>query len=137
MTSWDRTNPRTGQWEEARLDVATRDAVTALPVFVDTTVTCAHSGYQPRLRARANKDGLAADNAVGVKRARYPPSGGNLAPLALEAAGRPAAETVSFVRSWGHGFDPAERSEVIRYAWQEISCLLQVGNAEILLSATG
>ena len=137
VCAWDQVDPRTGRLEEARLDVATRDAITALPIFVDATVTCAHSGYQPRQRARANKDGLAAMNAVGVKRSRYPPSGGNLVPLAFEAGGRPAEETVSFVRSWGHGLDPSERSEVIRFAWQEISCILQVGNAELLLSAIG
>ena len=76
VVAWDRVNPRTGLMEEARLDVATRDAITGRSIFVDTTVTCAYSGYLPRQQARAGKDGLAAVNAVDVKRTRYPPSDG-------------------------------------------------------------
>jgi hypothetical protein len=71
------------------------------------------------------------------KRSRYPPSGGELVPLVFEAGGRPAEETVAFVRSWGLELDQAERSNVIRYAWQQYSTVLQSGNAEMILSATG
>ncbi len=123
--------------EEAKLDVATRDAVTGRKIFIDTTVTCAHSGYEPRQRARSNKDGLAASQAVDKKRERYPPSGGELVPAAFEAGGRPAEEMVAYVRTWGHGLEPAERTQVIRYAWQQYSTLLQVGNAEMILGAIG
>ena len=137
VVAWDRVNPRTGQQEEARLDVATRDAATGLPVFVDATVTCAYSGYAPCQRARANKDGVAAASAVSSKRSRYPPSGGDLVPFAFEDGGRPAEETVAFVRSWGYGFPLGERSEVIRFAWQQLSALLQLGNAETILSSRG
>ena len=100
-------------------------------------MTCAHSGYAPCQRARANKDGLAASNAVDNKRARYPPSGGELVPLAFEAGGRPADTTLAFVRGWGAACEGAERSEMIRYAWQQCSVLLQAGNADIILSAVG
>ena len=100
-------------------------------------VTCAHCGYEPRQRARAGKDGVAAADAVRGKRRRYPPSGGELVPLVFEAGGRPAEETVAFVRSWGAELDDAERSRVIRYAWQQYSCALQTGNAEMILSAIG
>ena len=137
VVAWDRINPRTGQLEEARLDVATRDAVTGRKIFVDTTVTCAHSDYEPRQRARSNKDGLVASNAVDEKRARYPPSGGEMIPAAFEAGGRPSEEMVAYVRMWGHDFEPAERTQVIRYAWQQLSTLLQVGNGEMILSALG
>jgi hypothetical protein len=119
------------------LDVATRDAVSGRKIFVDTMVTCAHSGYQPRQQARAGKDGVAAVDAVRGKRLRYPPSGGELVPLIFEAGGRPADETVAFVRSWGATLDPAERSRVIRYAWQQFSVTLQSGNAEMILSSLG
>ena len=119
------------------MDYATRDAITGQTIVADVTVTCAYSGYQPRQRARSSKDGLAACNAVGVKRARYPPSGGELVPLAWEDMGRPAVETVTYLRSLGHGLSSAERSEVIRYAWQHASTLLHTGNAEIILSAVG
>ena len=135
--AWDRVNPRTRVLEEARLDVATRDAATGRAIFVDASVTCAHSGYEPLQRARAGKDGVAAADAVRGKRIRYPPSGGELVPLVFEAAGRPAEETVAFVRSWGHELDPAERSRAIRYAWQQYSTVLQSGNAEMILSAIG
>ena len=137
MTAWDRTNPRTGEFEEARLDYATRDAISGRLVFVDTTVTCAHSDDQSRQRARANKDGLAAANAVDRKRGRYPPSGGELVPVAFETGGRPAEETAAYVRSWGHGLDAEERTLVIRQAWQQLSVVLQNGNAEMILSAIG
>ena len=137
MVAWDRLNPHTGCLEEAKLDVATRDAVTGRKIYIDTTVTCAHSGYEPRQRARANKDGLAASNAVDKKRERYPPTGGELVPMAFEAGGRPAEETAAYMRTWGHGLEAGEQSEVIRYAWQQLSTLLQVGNAEMILSALG
>ena len=75
VVAWDRVNPRTGDVEEARLDYATRDAITGQPIFVDATVTCAFSGYAPCQRARARKDGLAAVSTVQGKRRRYSPSG--------------------------------------------------------------
>ena len=58
-------------------------------------------------------------------------------PLIFESGGRPAEETVQFVRSWGAEMDDADRSRVIRYAWQQYSSVLQSGNAEMILSAIG
>ena len=135
--AWDQTNLRTGALEEARLDMATRDAATGRKIFVYACVTCAHSGYEPRQRARAGKDGVAAADAVRGKRRRYPPTGGELVPLVFEAGGRPAAETVAYVRSLAVGLEDAERSKAIRYAWQQYSTVLQTGNAEMILSAIG
>ena len=43
----------------------------------------------------------------------------------------------AFVRSWGLELDQAERCNVIRYAWQQYSTVLQSGNAEVILSANG
>jgi hypothetical protein len=137
VSAWDRINPRTQVLEEAVLDVSTRDAASGRKIYVDVTVTCAHSGYQPTQRARANKDGVAASQAVSGKRQRYPPSGGELVPLAWEDGGRPAEETAAFVRSWGLLLPPEDRSEVIRHAWQQYSAILQAGNAEMILSALG
>ena len=130
-------NPRTRLLEEARLDVATWDAVSGRTIFVDANVTCAHSGYEPRQRARAGKDGVAAADAVRQKRQRYPPSGGELVPLVFAAGGTLAGETVAFVRSWAAELEDAERSKVIRHAWQQYSCTLQSSNAEMILSAIG
>ena len=85
VTAWDQVNPRTGLLEEARLDVAAGVAGSGRTVYVDANVTCAHSGYEPRQRARAGKDGVAAADSVRTKRLRYPPSGGELIPLVFEA----------------------------------------------------
>ncbi len=93
--------------------------------------------YSRLVRAVAMGRGVAAADAVRGKRRRYPPSGGELVPLVFEAGGRPAEETVAFVRSWGAGLDERDRSWVIRYAWQQYSLVLQSGNAEMILSATG
>ena len=63
---------------------------------------------------------LAAVDVVNEKRARYPPSGGELVPLAFEDGGRLAEETVCYVRSLVHGLPLGQRSEIIRYAWQQL-----------------
>jgi hypothetical protein len=44
---------------------------------------------------------------------------------------------VAFVRSWGLELDQAKRSNVIQYAWQQYSTVLQSGNAAMILSANG
>ena len=64
VPAWDRVDAVSGDLEEARLDLATRDAVAGTPVFVDWSVTCEYSAYEPRRRARSNKDGLAAAQQV-------------------------------------------------------------------------
>ena len=123
MEAWDRVDPNTGELEEARLDVATRDNVNGRPVYVDWSVTCEHSEYEPRRRARCNKDGLAATNMVDEKRDRYPPEGGELVPMVFETNGRPSDEAVAFVRAYGHGLPLADRRT------------LHAGNAEMVVSA--
>ena len=60
-----------------------------------------------------------------------------MVPLAFETGGRPAEETVSYVRSLGCGLEGAQRTQVLRYAWQQYSTALQSGNAEMILSAVG
>ena len=105
--------------------------------FLLTLRLPAHSAATLVSAERARKDGLAAGRAVQGKRRRYPPSGGALVPLAFEDGGRPADETVAYVRTWGHGLNPGERSEAIRYGWQQLSNRLQVGNAEMILSSRG
>ena len=136
--AWDRVHPRTGVLEEAKLDVSTRDATSGRPIYVDAMVTCAHCDYAPRQQGRAGRDGVAAEDAVRAKRRRYPPEGGELVPLVFETGGRPAAETVTYVRSLGASVgDPVERSMLTRALWQHYACTLQSGNAEMLLSAIG
>ena len=89
----------------------------------------------PRRHARSNNDGVVVSQAVYKKHERYPPSGGELVPAVLESGGRPCDELVSFVRSYGQGLAPADRSLAISTAWRQISRTLAVGNAEMLLSA--
>jgi hypothetical protein len=135
VPAWDRFDARTGELEEARLDVATRDATTGNPIFVDWSITCEHSNYEPRRRARSNKDGLAATQMVSEKRSRYPPDHGELAPLVFESGGRPSDEAVAFIRGYGHGLAPAEKTDALSTVWRHLSRTLQTGNAEMLLSA--
>ena len=87
-----------------------RAAASGRKMFLDTCATCAHCGCEPLQRARAKKDGVAAADAVRGKRRRYPPEGGELVPLIFEAGGRPAEETVAYVRSLGLDLDSAERT---------------------------
>ena len=79
--------------------------------------------------------GLPLSQAVDKKRTRYPPRGGQLVPAALESLGRPSDELVSFVRNYGSNLPDAERSAVISKTWRQISRTLQLGNAEMILSA--
>ena len=132
---WDRVDPRSGEVKEAVLDVCTRDAVSGRPIYCDWTVTCEHSTYQPRRAALSNRDGKAAKEEADEKHRRYPPEHGELAALALETGGRPGDETVAFVRGYGHGLPDAERSEAISTTWRQISRTLQVGSADMVLSA--
>ena len=136
VPAWDRVTAA-GELEEARLDVATRDAITGRTVYVDVTVTCEHSKTAAKQQARARNDGVAAQSAVQKKRSRYPPAGGELIPMAFEANGRPSDETIEFVRSYGHGLEKSERSAVVSRMWQDLNTILHVGNAEMILSAVG
>ena len=127
--------------EQAALDVVTHDPSTGAAVYVDVVIKCAHSEDPGRLRARARNDGRAAADAAAGKRRRYPAAGANLVPLAFEDGGRPAAETVSFVRMLGAVRREAEGGSLdwggTALLWQQCSTLLQLGNAELVLSANG
>ena len=136
VPAWDRVLPD-GRVEQARLDVCIRDPSTRQPIYVDWSVTCEHSDNAPRRQSRANNGGLAAANQVQVKRARYPPEGGQLLPMVFESGGRACEEAEEFIRSYGDGLSLADRSRVVGTAWRQISRVLQVGNAEMLISARG
>ena len=71
------------------------------------------------------------------KRERYPPGPGDLAPLVFETGGRPSDEAVAFLRGYGFGLPPAKRADVLSTAWRQLSRTLQIGNAEMVLSAVG
>ena len=135
VPAWDRVNQRTGLLEAAKLDVATTDLATGRPVYVDWMITCEFSENAPRRQARSNNDGVAAAAAVRAKRIRYPPSGGDLAPLVVETLGRPSDEAAEFIRAYGQCVDEAARGEVLGRVWRQLSHHLQRDDAEMLLSA--
>ena len=64
-----------------------------------------------------------------------------LVPFALEDGGRPAEEALAFVRMLGAVRTEAEDGCLdwggTAMLWQQCSTLLQLGNAELVLSANG
>ena len=143
VPQWDVVDSR-GEVEQARLDVATSDARTGLPLYLDVVVKCAYSVDGATLRARARRDGRAAADAAAEKRRRYRDAGNSLVPLAFEAGGRPSDSTAQFMRQLGAAWAETHASEdgekpapVTGVLWQQVSSLLQLGNAELILSANG
>jgi hypothetical protein len=144
VPQWDVVDQSTGEVEEAVLDVATSDARTGLPLYLDVVVKCAFSTDPARLRARARRDGRAAADAAAGKRQRYRGAGDSLVPLAFEAGGRPSDSAAGFMRQMGAAWAQTHASEdgeapvpVTGALWQQVSSLLQLGNAELILSANG
>ena len=143
VPEWDTVDPETGELQAAVLDVVSSDARTGRPWFGDVVVKEAFSVDAATLRSRARRDGAAAADAAGEKRRRYALAGPALVPLPFEAGGRPGEDTIGFVRRCGaawaaqHGEEGAEKKLVTGRLWQEVSTLLQLGNAEMILSANG
>ena len=111
-------------------------------VQIDVAVTTACPEDQARLRARATKDGRGAADMAADKRRRYSSAGASLIPMIFEDGGRPAEETVALIRRLGaarrvSGRVGAEDWQVTAQLWQQASTLLQLGNAELVLSANG
>ena len=65
---------------------------------------------------------------------RYP--GADLVPFVLETLGRPGEAAKAFRRALAP-VDPEERSVALSEAWQSISTIIQMANAEALLTAEG
>ena len=141
VPQWDKHNAETGEVEEAVLDIATADLLIGAPLYVDVVIKAAHSDDPGRLRARARKDGCAAAEAARGKHRRYVDAGAGLIPLAFEDGGRPCEEAVTFLRMLGACRTEAEDGSTdwggTARLWQECSTPLQLGNAEIILSANG
>ena len=97
----------------------------------------AYSTNPARLHSHANKDGVAAAQAVNGKHGRYLAEEGALVALAFETGGRPSEETINFFKSW-HTSSLGDSTAVpLVNLWQHCSVVLQLGNAEQLLSALG
>jgi hypothetical protein len=57
-------------------------------VYMDVTIVGEESADASRLRARAARDGMAAQQAEQAKRSRYSKAGADLIPFAMEQGGR-------------------------------------------------
>ena len=140
VPQWDTTDEE-GVTTQAVLDVVFSDPRTGAPMYIDAVVKCAHTDDPARLRARARKDGRAAAEAATGKRTRYPLAGASLIPFAFEDGGRPSDEARGFVRMLGASRTQAEEGSLewggTARLWQECSTLLQLGNAEMVMSANG
>ena len=124
--------------EQAILDVATSDPVSGKSLWFDTTVVVAHSDNAGLLTSRVRKDGRAAGDAAADKRRRYAAAGAALIPLAFEDGGRPSEDAVAWVRRCGAALPPSEAAlGGPALLWQQVSTLLQLGNAELVLTARG
>ena len=133
--------------EQAVLDVVTSDPTSGQPLYLDYTVTTACPDDLAALRRRARHDGRGASDAAAGKRRRYNLAGTSLVPLAFEDGGRPAEDTIGFVRLCGAAAEARgarwplteveEGKPVTARLWQEYSTLLQLGKAELVLSANG
>ena len=132
VARWARQRPD-GSIEEARLDVSFIDA-SGRRAYVDVSIVAASTVDRERQRRRAECDGEAARAMEDTKRLRYP--GADLVPFVIETLGRPGESAKSFLRAMAPA-DPEERSTVLGAAWQSISAIIQVANAEALLTAEG
>ena len=100
--------------------------------YADIVNPTASSDTPELVRARAARDGAAAARAEDGKRLRYP--GPDLIPFAIKALGRPGADAVSLLRAFAPT-DPEERSQVLGAAWQSLSTVVQMANAELVMGA--
>ena len=90
-----------------------------------------------RLRAFAAKPGTAAEAGERDKRRRYKPERNpraGLVPFVVEALGRPGACAVQLLRAMAPQ-DPVVRGTELRRAWAELSTLIQLRRARLLIAA--
>ena len=125
-------------FEQAIFDVATSDPVTGAALYVEATMPVARSMEQAVLKGRFRIDCRTASDVAADKRRRYAGAGSALVPLAFEDGGRPAEETVAFVRRCGAAKEAlAGAVGHTALLWQQASVLLQIGNAELVLTSLG
>ena len=129
---WDRRDEE-GRLVRARLDACFSDAQ-GRQVYVDVAVTDSVTACLQDLRARARKNGVAAASLEDRKRLRYP--GPDLRPFVVEAMGRLGASANALLKAYVPA-DAEDRTSFLGAARQSLSVLVQTGNAELILSATG
>ena len=101
-------------------------------MYVDIAVTEATTVTSRLLSQRAKCDGAAAASAERDKHWRYP--GPDMVPFVIEAGGRLGESAEAFLRSVTPK-DLEDRAAELAAAKQTLSCLLQLGSAEVLLGS--
>ena len=129
-----------GRLVEAQLDIGFSHPTLGL-VYVDVHIVSAATDRMQAdwVRDHAATDGGAGIRGVNAKRRTYPPEKhpqATLVPFVVEALGRPSAEALDFLRSLAPA-NLSERAIVLRKAYYELSTLLALRQAELLLSAEG
>ena len=104
-------------------------------MFLDVVVASEETADAVRRRARACRDGVAAQAAADAKRARYPRAGAALVPVALEAGGRLGAEAAALLRTFARLAGDDQGTAPLRRLMQQVSTCLQIGNPEHVLGA--
>ena len=120
----------------AQLDVQFYDNKGRL-TYADVMVVSAQSVDLERLRAFAAKPGQAAEDGEKVKRTRYNPAANphaGLVPFVIESLGRPGTCAMHLLRAMAPK-DATSRSSELRRAWCELSTLIQIRQADLLINA--
>ena len=132
--------PQDGRTVEAQLDGGFSDRRGGLVYFDVSVVSATTPGMDAAvLRNHAATDGGAAARGVQAKRRKYPPEKhprATLVPFVLEGLGRPSEQALDLLRSVAPTTMSA-RAIAIRGAYYELSTLLALRQAELLLSAEG
>ena len=123
---------------EAQLDGGFCDRRRGLVYFDVHIVSATTTNIDPHwLRNHAATDGGALTRGVRNKRTKYPPEKhprATLVPFVLEALGRPSEEALDLLRALAPA-SLSERAAVLGSAYHELSTLLALRQAELLLSA--
>ena len=124
------------EFERARLDVQFYDRTGQLQ-YVDVMVASVQSVNAARVRRFAAKPGVAADLGEQEKRRRYRAARNPhaaMVPFVVEALGRPGPSAVQLLRAMAPQ-DPTTRGTELRRAYAELSTLVQIRRANLLIAA--
>ena len=120
----------------AKLDVQFYDTKGRL-TYADVHVVSTQSVNISILQSYAAKPGKAAEDGEKSKRLKYKPAANPhaaLVPFVLEALGRPGASAMNLLRAMAPK-DATSRSSELRQAWCELSTLVQIRQADLLINA--
>ena len=125
IPEWGRTNPNTGLWEDARLDVVYHDD-RGQRICMDVAIVDG-SENAGNTKAAIPKRELSKHN-------RYPEA--NLFPIILDTRGKWGNEALAWTKTILKNADPEERPKLVRSLRIRISVALQRSVADQILCAT-